>query len=167
MIAMKQRHRLVAVTPMISTLNCFDRFSMRRSIKHYVLKWEPMGYRFSQNGYVSLLDTLDKVLLQDYDKHPLLETIAIHFRDQRDLSAFAKLLLYFNQNYNRLFVERKMCSKYLNILKCSSMQLMMRIIQLGSGTETVTIGYYKNMLQAMVLLEMKQFFHILQIKHIQ
>ena len=106
--------RVNTVHPIINTLNDFDRFGMRRLIKHYTIEWTPLRQIFLDNiGFDNSFDIFDKILFQDYDKHPLLEKITVKFNIKQDLSAFARLLVYFNDKYKQLFgVERKLYLKY-------------------------------------------------------
>ena len=54
---------------------------------------------------------MDKLLLEDYDKHPRLKTIKIKLNENEYLAEFAALLVHFQDNYNELFAQRK---EYLN-----------------------------------------------------
>ena len=107
----------------IKSFGFLDLFSMRSGIKCYTIHWEcssSINYFHSDdddvmNVFGSKLDILDKIFFQDYDKHSLLEKILIKFEDECDLTVFARLLMYFNQHYNKLFVERKL---YLKNFKC-------------------------------------------------
>ena len=97
----------------INALKCLDRFKMRRLIKHYTLEWKPLSHYFfrSDTKTDSSFDIFDKILFQDYDKHPLLEKITIKFNINRDLSGFARLLLYFNDKYKQIFEGMKLYLK--------------------------------------------------------
>ena len=100
----------------ISVLSNLDKFSLRKWIKCYTICWSSiMNYFRSHTRNIdhnNLLNGLNKIFFQDYDKHSLLEKIIIQFEDETDLSMFATLLLYFNQHYKQLFVERKFYLKY-------------------------------------------------------
>ena len=108
-----------------SSLNCLDRFNMRRLVKHYILQWHPKEIIYTPRrrgpGVRATLAPRDeednygifnKTLFEDYDKHPLLEKITIQFKIKRDLSHFARLLLYFKKKYKNLFVKNKSHLKY-------------------------------------------------------
>lgn len=56
-------------------------------------------------------------MFQDYDKHGLLEKITIKFGDNVNLCVFAKLLIYFDQRYKRLFVEDKLYLKHFKTIE--------------------------------------------------
>ena len=89
----------------------FDRFSMRKPIRYYSLEWKPsFGYCDRDRDSSILCQSIaifDQFLKENYsDKHPLLETVLIKLKDRYDLSGFARLLMYFNNNYEKLFVEK-------------------------------------------------------------
>ena len=93
------------------SLDCFDMFSMRNNVESYTIEWQPdrcMHYDEYDVSYSSLC----KILFHDYDKHPLLKRVKISFIDDCNLTCFARLLSFFNMNYNELFIERKVDLKY-------------------------------------------------------
>ena len=98
----------------IDTLNAFDKLGIRRNIKQYTLHWIPPYTADRIFGMALALDIgtavsiFDKIFFQDYDKHPLLESIIIKFNDNKYLFGIARLLLYFHQHYQQLFVERNL-----------------------------------------------------------
>ena len=97
-----------------NTFELFDRFDMRRNVECYTVNWrQPFRIPFShgEDDDISLV-ILNKIFFQDYDKHPLLRAIEIVFNDDGNLFRFAKLLYYFNQHYERLFVERRLYLKH-------------------------------------------------------
>ena len=95
------------VEPAIETLNNLDKFSMRKKVKCYTIHWEkPRGFDNLNFGDAQAL--FDKIFFQDYDNHPLLQQITIKVSDDVCLFGLARLLLYFNQHYKELFVERKL-----------------------------------------------------------
>ena len=78
---------------------------MRRLVKNYKLKFKPLypcfdccGTLYSQDR--NCFDVFDKIFFKDYSTHPLLEKITIQVEDTRNLTHFARLLVYFNQHYN-------------------------------------------------------------------
>ena len=105
-------------TQVITALNALDRFSLRRLIKWYIIDWKPsINYFHGRSNDINVkndeyLNVFDKIFFQDYEKNPLLERIRIKFNDERDLTQFARLLLYFNLHYKKLFVERKFFFKH-------------------------------------------------------
>ena len=93
--------------------NCFDQFNMKRLIKRYVLEWSPRAVSRNNN----IFNVFNKILFQDYDKHPKLEKITIKFRDDTKLSNFAKLLVCLNQHYNKLFKHSKDHLKHFKLIE--------------------------------------------------
>ena len=98
----------------IEHFKCLDIFCIRRCITYYTISWYPKCKYFTSNNMQTddSFRVFDKIFLQDYDKHPLLEKIVIRFSDEPDLSGFARLLVYFHQLYNQLFAQRKRCLQY-------------------------------------------------------
>ena len=102
-------------TACINTLNGLDIFSMRRNVTEYnvISEQEPLYYGTESDSIMENLCIyvfrilLDKILFQDCDKHPLLETIKITLKDDFCLFGLMKCLAYINQNYNQLFIQRK------------------------------------------------------------
>ena len=96
----------------IDTLNEFDKMGIRQSIKRYTLHWSTRHPFFSGSLRLEIDDdarnVFDKIFFQDCDKYPLLESIVIKFQDNIYLLGVIRLLLYFNQHYKQLFVERKL-----------------------------------------------------------
>ena len=114
-IAFDTRRARPNVPSCIDTLNEFDKLCIRRNVKRYTLHWRPpfvTGRDFV--GQIVPLDigsdvnVFDTIFFQDYDKHPLLESIIIKFEDDQYLLALARLLIYFQQHYTQLFVDRKL-----------------------------------------------------------
>ena len=102
-----------------STLTCFDKYGIRRNIKQYIIYWSP-PYAFYNNfvrltlGGGDTVDLFDKIFFQDYDKHPLLESIIIKFVDNKYLVGLARLVVYLYRHYKQLFVERKLYLAHFN-----------------------------------------------------
>ena len=119
-------------------INWFDRFSMRRFVTYYSLEWTPFfnvwrGAHATSILYESI-DVFDQFLQEDYNgNHPLLETVLIKLRDRYDLSGFARLLIYFNNNYEKLFVEKLGLQNFQSIL-----------IQFEELQWDIPIGYQPN-----------------------
>ena len=107
----------------INTLAFLDKFSMRKGIKSYTIHWKcssSINYfhnTFVTNEFGNKLDILDRIFFKDFHKHPLLEKITIKFKDEYDLRIFARLLIYFNQHYTQLFVERKLYLKHFKSIE--------------------------------------------------
>ena len=90
-----------------NTITELDRFSMRRVVRHYVLEWKPFWSFGDSSVLYESIDVFDQFLKDNYsDKHPLLETVLIKLRDRCDLCGFARLLIYLNENYETLFVQK-------------------------------------------------------------
>ena len=111
---------------MITTFNSLDKFSIRKNIRCCTLKWRQPFCWLMGFGLVTLeigegvgIFDHDKKFFKDYDKHPLLEKIIIKFSDNCHLFGLARLLLCFNQQYKKLFVERKL---YLKRFKTIELQ---------------------------------------------
>ena len=90
---------------------------MRRNIHKYTLHWNQRG--MYGNNQISLkigrqaADLFDKLFLKDYEKHQLLQEITIDLTvDDCHLFGLARFLLYFNEHYSELFVERKLYLKH-------------------------------------------------------
>lgn len=96
---------------MLTTFDMFDVYSMRRDVKRYIINWYPGNLLDASLNGVNF-DILNKILLQDYIQHPSLKEVNITFGDDRNLCTFAKLMTYFNHYYDKIFVERKLYSKY-------------------------------------------------------
>ena len=107
----------------IDTLNELDKVGIRQNIKLYTLEWNPR-YTSSDNlGYILTLDigrdvhVFDKIFFQDYDKHPLLESITVEFMDDDYLFGLARLLIYISQHYKQLFVQRKLYLRHFETIE--------------------------------------------------
>ena len=103
----------------VGVLNRFDKFGMRKLVKHYKFEWRPLySYFFANESRNDVLfGGINKILFDDYNMHPLLEKISIKFKVKDDLSAFARLLLHFNQHHQKLFVEQKLYLKYFKMIE--------------------------------------------------
>ena len=100
------------ITNLLDTLKSFDIFEMRRNVQCYSVDWNPF-YRALPDPVIDpTIKVLNKIFFQDYDKHPLLREIKITCYDDNHLFNLAKLLYYFNQHYQKLFVERKAYLKH-------------------------------------------------------
>ena len=114
----------------IHSLNILNRFSIQRLIKTYSIDWKPDEYYFI-GGLVensNIIGILDKLLFQDYDKHPLLEKLVIGVGDEVDLSGFARLLIYFNDRYKKLFGdERKLYLKHFEKIEIEFRDIQSKI----------------------------------------
>ena len=104
------------VASCIDTLNQFDKFGIRQNIKQYTLRWDqPSALVSLEIG--NAVNVFDKIFFQDYDKHPLLESIIIKVEDDTVLVGLPRLLLYFHQHYKQLFVERKFYLKHFQTIE--------------------------------------------------
>ena len=113
----------------IDTLNQFDKFGIRRSIKQYTVHWSPpflFGPELVILGIGDAVDIFDKIFFQDYDKHRLLESIIIKYQDNTFLLGTARLLLYFHQHYKKLFVERKLYLQHFHTIEVEMNNKWMR-----------------------------------------
>ena len=99
------------------TLNCMDGFSLRTNIICYNIYWKTLSDDDQNNIYIPTDGnnplgcssyTFNRIFFQDYDQHPLLNKITIKMKDDRYMSYFARLLVYFYRHYKQLFVQRKL-----------------------------------------------------------
>ena len=90
---------------------------MRRNVQCYTIKWYPSNHATYDPNIDSSIVILSKIFFQDYDKHPFLKKIKIVFGDDENLFYLGKLLYYFNQHYQKLFVERKLYLKHFQIIE--------------------------------------------------
>ena len=98
---------------LFDTLKSLDTFSMRRNVQCYIIEWDP-SYDVTVDPDVDLsIAILNKIFFKDYDKHESLKEIKITCHDVKTLFNFAKLLYYFHQHYQQLFVETKFYLKHL------------------------------------------------------
>ena len=108
---------------------------MRQKIKCYDITWVPRKDYFICGGMAigdHSLDTFSKILLNDYDKHPLLEKVKIKFKDKHDLSGFARLLMYFNENYQQLFVETRLYLPHFQAIEIEFDEILISKYNRGS-----------------------------------
>ena len=87
-------------------LDVFDKFNLRKNVQCYQIDWNcPFFTRadvlLPLGGHHRLI--LDRILINDYDKHPSLTKVVIKLADDRFLRQFAQLLIYFSVNYQQLF----------------------------------------------------------------
>ena len=120
---------------MIHILNVLDKFSMRKNVKCYTICWL-QGFRY-YDGFELHFNDFDKIFFQDYDQHPLLETIMIKFKDSPNLAAFSILLMYFYKHYKQLFVERKLYLQKFQKIEIEFGGIETPIIMHYDGTFTV------------------------------
>ena len=116
----------------MNALNEFDKFDVRLSVKQYIVHWSPPSSIRSEGLYVGdIAGVLEKVFFQDYDKHPLLESIVIKFNDNRYLFGLARLLVFFHEHYQQLFVQRKLSLPHYQTIE----------IDIEKIAEPLTIAY--------------------------
>ena len=103
-------------------LDVLDEFGLRKNVQCYQVDWYHPFY-FQGPGKVpapvgvhhKLI--LDRILINDHDKHPLLKKIVIKLTDDRFLRQFAQLLIYFNGNYEQLFDATHRELKNLSVIE--------------------------------------------------
>ena len=65
------------IDTLIEALTFFDKFKIRKNIKHYIIKWQSLEYREATEGD----KLLTRFLFEDFKLHPLLEKITFIVRD--------------------------------------------------------------------------------------
>ena len=118
---------------MVDILNIFDKYMMRRNIKCYTIDWRTNYNVWNSQIPVNEKQVFDKIFLQDYNKNPLLEKIKIKIWDNQYLFVFAKLLIFFQHNYQILFSQRKL---YLKHFQCYEIEFSDLNYQDGDGSDT-------------------------------
>ena len=133
----------------VGVLNLLDRFNLRKNVNCYQIDWNSRFQRDLQTWTVSPIVgncklVLDKLFLNDYDKHPLLKKIVIKLTDDWNLHQFAMLLIYFSENCQGIFVatdlERRL--KHLSIIEIEWKQVGLSLNQhfggVAIGADTMT-----------------------------
>ena len=103
------------INRVVETITWWDKFSMRRNIKLY--NFDLITHNRETLHMGSITAIFDKILLQHYDKHPLLQQVIFQMCDDYYLFGLARLLLYFNQNFKQLFMRRKLYLKHFKKIK--------------------------------------------------
>ena len=120
----------------VSSIHFLNTFGMRKNLKNCKIYWSPRSDNFVHSrSYLpdKNLKVFDKIFFQDYDEHPLLETITIKFSDKYDLCYFARLLIYFNDNHQQLFVERKLYLPHFKQIEIEFEQILISSMRDGTN----------------------------------
>ena len=97
------------------SLNNLDKYFMRRNVQIYSVVYRRIMFSHQPHNQLSVgsaQHVFDKIFFKDWDKHPLLKEISVSIIDNCYLFGLAGLLLYFNENFEKLFVNMKLYLKH-------------------------------------------------------